>query len=66
MKHMRRYVARLVLVTTAGGVFRGTIHSADADFLTLEHASTLGTAQDGPLDGLVIIPAAAVSWVQVV
>lgn len=66
MKHMRRYIARTVLVTTGGGVFKGTLTHADADLLVIEHVSTVGDAHAGPLDGAVAVPVAAVTWVQVV
>ncbi|GAA4680425.1 hypothetical protein [Nocardioides nanhaiensis] len=65
MKHMRRYIARTVLVTSTGGTFKGTLDAADADGVTLGHVTGYG-ANAGPLDGQVVIPTAAIQWAQVV
>lgn len=65
MKHMRRHIGRTVLVTSRGGVFKGTLDAADAESVTLSHVQGYG-ANAGPLDGLVIVPAPSVDWVQVV
>lgn len=65
MKYLKRHIARTVLVTTTGDTFKGTLAAADGDSVVITHASILG-AQGGPLDGEVVVPAAAVTWVQVV
>lgn len=65
MKFLRRYTARTVLVTTAGGPVKGTLRTADSEVVVLEHVTNAGVG-GGPLDGLVVIPVASVTQVQVV
>ncbi|MFT4288163.1 hypothetical protein [Nocardioides sp.] len=65
MKYLKRHVARTVLVVTKGETFKGTLVAADADMVALDHATVL-SGTSGPLDGQVVVPMTAVTWVQVV
>lgn len=66
MTDFKQYVARRVLVFTDFLTFEGTLDRAGKDTLTLANAAVV--ADDGgrkPVDGLTVIPAASVQWVQV-
>ena len=65
MKHMRRYIARTVVVNTAREAFTGTLTAADADCVVLERAKVVEPTE-ADLSGQVVVSAAAVTWVQVV
>lgn len=65
MKHLRRYIARTVVVHTDGPVFQGTLANAYAEGLVIDRPTVLGPT-GGPLDGQVVVNTAAVTWVQVV
>ncbi|MCY4726708.1 hypothetical protein NYO98_10500 [Nocardioides sp. STR2] len=62
---MRRYIARTVVVNTAREAFTGTVAAADADVIVLEHAKVIEPTESD-LSGQVVVPAASVTWIQVV
>lgn len=68
-KDLHRLVGRRLLVQLPGLTFDGTLTRAGRDVLELEHVQVTeeGNAQvvAQPVDGLVVIPAAQILWVQV-
>lgn len=65
MKYLKRHIARTVMVNTARESFTGTLVHADAESVVIENARVV-EPQQADLTGEVVVPAAAVTWVQVV
>lgn len=66
MNDYKPLVGRRVLVFTEHLTYDGTLQRAGRDSLQLENAAAV--ADDGgrrPIDGLAVVPAARVLWVQV-
>lgn len=73
MRHLRGYVGRRVLVSTADGSFDGSLETTHDDALHLvgvtftpEHVPGLPEPQPVRLEGLVAVPSFSVAYVQVV
>ena len=63
---LRRYIGRRVLVnTTSGEAFDGTLTALVGDALVLEHAEVV-EPRKLDLSGEVVIPGDRVTWMQVV
>lgn len=66
MKDLRTYISRRVIVETDTLTFSGVIARTTASTIELEHVESL--AENGertPVDGVIVVPAARVAWVQV-
>lgn len=68
MRDFRTHIGRRVLViTTSGLTFDGTLTGATKTTLELDHAAvTQGPGSNGvAVDGVVVVPGQSVDWVQV-
>lgn len=66
MRDLRRHVGRRVIVVLDEYSIDGTLTRADVTSIELEHASALPEqGEPAPIDGLAVISAARVVWVQV-
>lgn len=61
----RRHIGRPVMVEIDGNTVGGTMVRADKLSVTLEAANLLGRAAATPIDGLIVLARARITWVQV-
>lgn len=66
MSDYRRYVGREVVVQLDGMAIHGTLVRDGRDLIELENAGSLSPSGDRkPIDGVVLVPAMRVDWIQV-
>lgn len=66
MRELKTLTGRTVIVSTTAADFRGVVESASRQFVTLTAAEAVSGPEPVALAGLVLVPVARVSYVQVV
>jgi hypothetical protein len=66
VKDLRAYVSRRVIIETDTMTVEGIVVRLTATSIELEHAAQLPeSGERKPIDGVFVVPAARVAWVQV-